>query len=95
MGDEAGNTPAIETMQLEERRYPPLAGFAAHANAQPDIYERDFEEFWETEARERVSGLNDKVEDLERAARRAKGDAEEWEQKAQKLQARVPGARQD
>jgi acetyl-CoA synthetase len=46
---------AIETMFLEERRYPPSAEFAAQANAQPDIYERDFEEFWETEGRERVT----------------------------------------
>jgi acetyl-CoA synthetase len=42
-------------MFLEERRYPPSAEFAAQANAQPDIYERDFEEFWETEGRERVT----------------------------------------
>jgi len=55
VADEAGNTPTIETMQLEERRYPPPEDFAAQANAQPDIYERDFEEFWETEARERVT----------------------------------------
>ena len=55
MGEEAGRTPTIETMQLEERRYPPSAEFAAQANAQPDIYERDFEEFWATEARERVT----------------------------------------
>jgi acetyl-CoA synthetase len=48
-------SPAIETMQLEERRYPPPPEFAAQANAQPDIYERDFEEFWETEGRERLS----------------------------------------
>jgi len=48
-------SPAIETMFLEERRYPPAPEFAAQANAQPDIYERDFEEFWETEGRERVS----------------------------------------
>ncbi len=48
---------AIETMQLEERRYPPDPAFAAQANAQPDIYERDFEEFWETEGRERLSWL--------------------------------------
>ena len=46
---------AIETMFLEERRYPPPAEFAAQANAQPDIYERDFEEFWETEGRERLT----------------------------------------
>ena len=46
---------AIETMFLEERRYPPPEDFAAQANAQPDIYERDFDEFWETEGRERVT----------------------------------------
>ncbi len=46
---------AIETILLEERRYPPPPEFAAQANAQADIYERDFEEFWETEGRERVS----------------------------------------
>jgi acetyl-CoA synthetase len=48
-------SPQIETMLLEERRYPPPSDFAAQANAQPDIYERDFEEFWASEARERVS----------------------------------------
>ena len=50
---------AIETILLEERRYPPPPEFAAQANAQPEIYERDFEEFWETEARERVSWFQD------------------------------------
>ena len=45
----------IETMFLEERRYPPPPEFAAKAVAQPDIYERDFEEFWESEGRERVT----------------------------------------
>ncbi len=35
---------------LEERRYPPPPEFAAQANAQPDVYERDFEEFWGREA---------------------------------------------
>ncbi|MEK6274585.1 MAG: acetate--CoA ligase [Actinomycetota bacterium] len=42
-------------MLLEERRYPPPEDFAAQANAQPEIYEREFEEFWATEARERVT----------------------------------------
>ena len=42
-------------MFLEERRYPPPEDFAAQANAQPEIYERGFEEFWESEARERVT----------------------------------------
>ena len=42
-------------MLLEERRYAPDPEFARQANAQPDIYERDWEEFWETEGRERVT----------------------------------------
>ena len=46
---------AIDALLLEERRYPPSERFAAQANAQPSIYERDFEELWETEARERVT----------------------------------------
>jgi len=45
----------IDTLLLEERRYPPPPEFAAEANAKPDIYSRSFEEFWETEGRERVS----------------------------------------
>jgi acetyl-CoA synthetase len=57
--DGDGRSPAIETMQLEERRYPPPPEFAAQANAKADIYERDFEEFWTTEARERVSWFED------------------------------------
>src|SRR5437763_1214489 len=46
---------AIDTMFLEERRYPPSEDFARQANAQPDIYERDWQEFWETEGRERIA----------------------------------------
>jgi acetyl-CoA synthetase len=46
---------AIDTMFLEERRYPPPADFAAKANARPEIYDEDFEAFWEREGRERVS----------------------------------------
>jgi acetyl-CoA synthetase len=46
---------AIETMLLEERRYPPDPAFAAQANAGAEIYERGFEEFWESEGRERVT----------------------------------------
>jgi acetyl-CoA synthetase len=45
---------AIETMQVEERRFPPPPEFAAQANAKPDIYERDFDGFW-TEEAERVT----------------------------------------
>jgi acetyl-CoA synthetase len=45
----------IDTLFLEERRYPPPPEFAARANAQPEIYEQGFDEFWEREGRERVS----------------------------------------
>ena len=48
---------SIETLQLEERRYPPDPEFAAQANAQPSIYDEGFEAFWEREGRERVSWL--------------------------------------
>src|SRR5437762_6558606 len=48
-------TKAIDTLFLEQRRYPPPEEFAAQANASADIYQRDWQEFWETEARERVS----------------------------------------
>jgi acetyl-CoA synthetase len=49
------NAHAIDALLLEERRYPPPPEFAAQANAQPDLYDRGFEEFWETEGRERIS----------------------------------------
>jgi len=42
-------------MLLEERTYPPPEDFAAQANAKPDIYDVPFEDFWEQEARERVT----------------------------------------
>ena len=45
---------AINTMLLEERRYPPPEEFAAQANAQPDIYEREPDEFWGAEARQKI-----------------------------------------
>ena len=45
----------IDTLFLEERRYPPSAEFAAQANAQPSIYDEDFDAFWEREGTERVT----------------------------------------
>ncbi len=45
---------AIETMQVEERRYPPSPEFSKQANAKPDIYGRDSDEFW-TEESKRVT----------------------------------------
>ena len=53
VGDTGGH--AIETMQVEERRFPPSPEFAAQANAKPDIYDRGFDEFWTAEARDRVT----------------------------------------
>ena len=46
---------AIDTLFVEERRYPPPPDFAAQANAQADIYDIPFEEFWEQQGRERVT----------------------------------------
>ncbi len=46
---------AIAALFSEERSYPPPPDFSAQANAQPSIYERSFEELWETEGRERVT----------------------------------------
>jgi acetyl-CoA synthetase len=48
-------TNTIDTMLLEERRYEPDPEFARQANAKPDIYEQDWEEFWEREGRNRVT----------------------------------------
>ena len=45
----------IDNLLLEERRFPPSPEFAAQANAQPGIYDEDFEAFWEREGRERVT----------------------------------------
>ncbi len=53
VGEQSGH--AIDTLMLEERRYPPPPEFAAQANARADIYQRDFEEFWTDEARKRVT----------------------------------------
>ncbi len=50
---------AIETILVEERRYPPPPEFAATANAQPEIYDEDFDAFWEREGRERVAWFDD------------------------------------
>jgi acetyl-CoA synthetase len=45
----------IDTLFLEERRYPPSAEFVAQANAKAAIYDEDFESFWRRNATERVS----------------------------------------
>jgi acetyl-CoA synthetase len=46
---------AIETIFEEDRRYPPPPEFAAQANAKAEIYDVPFDEFWEREARERLT----------------------------------------
>jgi acetyl-CoA synthetase len=47
----------IDTLFLEQRRYPPPPDFAAEANAHAEIYERgkNLEGFWAGEARRRIS----------------------------------------
>jgi acetyl-CoA synthetase len=57
-----GDAPAprdIDTALAEDRRFPPDEGFAAEANASAAIYQRDFDEFWTTEARTRISWFQD------------------------------------
>ena len=55
MSTETQTGPAIDALLLEERRYEPPEDFAVQANADASIYQRDFEEFWETEGRKRVT----------------------------------------
>ena len=45
----------IETLFLEERRYPPPPEFAEQANAQPGLHELALEEFWARQALDRVA----------------------------------------
>jgi acetyl-CoA synthetase len=42
---------AIETMQVEVRRYKPDPSFSQQANAKPDIYKKGFDQFWTDEAK--------------------------------------------
>jgi len=51
----ASESNAIDTLLLEERRYPPDEDFASQANATAEIYDRDWQEFWEEEGRARVT----------------------------------------
>src|SRR6266436_4322191 len=56
MSDKHEDGHAIETMQVEERRYPPSPEFSRQANAQPGIYDQSLDEFWTAESK-RVSWL--------------------------------------
>jgi acetyl-CoA synthetase len=55
MSVESSSGNAIDTLFLEERRYPPPPEFAATANAKADIYDRSFDDFWTEEARSRLT----------------------------------------
>ena len=44
MGVERSTEHAIETLQVEKRRYKPDPEFSRQANARPDIYGRAFDE---------------------------------------------------
>ncbi len=49
---------AIENLFQEDRLFPPSPGFASGANAGPNLYEeaeKDWQGFWERQARERIS----------------------------------------
>ena len=51
MTDETSGGHAIETLQVEDRRYPPSPEFSRQANARPDIYGKGFDEFWSDESK--------------------------------------------
>ncbi|NYF99445.1 acetate--CoA ligase [Janibacter cremeus] len=55
----AQNTQNIDALMAEERTYPPDPEFAAQANAQAGFYDQDPDEFWEKEARERITWFTD------------------------------------
>jgi len=54
MSDVTPGGHAIETLQVEERRYKPDPAFSKQANAKPGIYKKGFDEFW-TEESKRIS----------------------------------------
>jgi acetyl-CoA synthetase len=45
----------IDALLSEQRIYPPPPEFAAQANAGPGFYDRDPDEFWTEQGRERIS----------------------------------------
>ncbi len=46
---------AIETLQVDVKKYPPPTAFAAQANAKSEIYNQELEAFWDREAKSRIS----------------------------------------
>src|SRR5207245_9046606 len=51
MSDLSSGGHAIETLQVEDRRYPPSPDFSRQANAKSEIYHKGLEEFWTEESR--------------------------------------------
>ena len=51
LSSSAASGHAIETLQIEKRRYPPSPDFTKQANARPEIYGRAFDEFWSDESK--------------------------------------------
>ena len=54
-GNTGGTETGMSAVLDEQRRYPPPPEFTATANAKPEIYHRDPDEFWTTEGTERVT----------------------------------------
>jgi len=51
MSDVTSGGHAIETLQVEDRRYPPNPEFSKQANAKLDIYAKSFDDFWTEESK--------------------------------------------
>src|SRR5438270_887158 len=49
--NEATSGHAIETLQIEDRRFPPSPEFSKLANAKPEIYGKSFDDFWSEESK--------------------------------------------
>ena len=49
--NEATSGHAIETLQIEDRRFPPSPEFSKRANAKPEIYGKSFDDFWSEESK--------------------------------------------
>ena len=62
--------PNITSLELEERRFPPSAEFAAQANAQAELYERaaaDPEAFWLAQAKETLTWSREPTQGCDRS----------------------------
>ena len=62
--------PTITSLELEDRRFPPPADFAAQANAQAELYERaaaDPEAFWLEQAKELLTWSTEPTQGVDRS----------------------------